>query len=408
MRKISALLALLVIGFLVLSPAARPGAAVAAPAAQDSFYYIPLFYWPVPQQYRHVTVYPDNPWTWETLGMVEGKGCPYYSYRERDKSTSYWRNDDLPEEEDWAQASQGQKYVACYKGHGGSDIYADPGTPVYAIADGEIITVSTKENEDKQLNAYVEIAHNRLYRGEVYTWKTRYVHLMLNPPITTGPVKAGQLIGYVIDRKGNTHLHIEFEDLWDDCLQPCVTNPWGPESLWIDYNDDALWDAATDALPTVKSYTYLTRNTGFDSGTQFWAFSPGALVNVRSGLLRMSRRSDSEAAWMQQVIAYRIPADSRIIVAASLGNPADATRYVTVSLREPGKYLGTISCLFVLPPFSAQRLYTLEGTIPGDWNNAILEVNVQPADGKSGVLINSVAATYTAVQPAPTACYHSD
>ena len=66
MRKISALLAHLLILCFLLPPASR------RVAAQENFYYIPLFYWPVPQEYRHVTVYPDNPWTWEYLGMVEG------------------------------------------------------------------------------------------------------------------------------------------------------------------------------------------------------------------------------------------------------------------------------------------------------------------------------------------------
>ncbi len=93
-----------------------------------------------------------------------------------------------------------------YAGHKGTDYMAGRGTPIYAIADG--VVVSSSES-GPGWGVYVKIAHN--IGGKSVT--SLYAHMSYGTRrVTVGQsVSAGQLIGQVGDsgRAYGTHLHLE-------------------------------------------------------------------------------------------------------------------------------------------------------------------------------------------------------
>lgn len=399
MRKLGIGIAVMLLAMLVMQ---HPRNA----AAQQGPTYIPLMLWPLPDDYRWIIAFPDEGYTWWLLGLAPGKTCPPQLKREFEPSKPYWRDPEIGEGSDWAQASRGTNRVDCYWHHAGTDIFVAPGTPVYAVADGTIITVANKPNEDDEMNGYVEIEHNRVFRGVRYTWQARYLHLQLNPPVTTGPVAEGTLIGYVIYRKNNTHLHYEVNNIPEDCQQyHCISNPWGNVSLWIDYDDDARIDPATNGLDVPLNGLNLVNNSGFDAGTEDWASSPGAKVEARDGTLIASRIRGKGLAWIKQVLAYKFAEGTPIEARLKLGNSSSANKYVGISLHDPETWRGAITCLFAIPPNTPPQYYSVQGIVPAEWRNAILHITLNPADSAQGVVLDEITLKRSDdIAPAATRC----
>jgi murein DD-endopeptidase MepM/ murein hydrolase activator NlpD len=373
---------------LALLVMALAGLETARPAY--AFYNLPLLYWPVDDPHRQILSYPDTEWTWEHLGLNPGCTCPPYYRRERDDSREVWRDPDLPEEQDWQQASLGNPGVACYRHHQGTDIATPPLAPVYAAADGVVLRAVTR-HDDKGDDGFVEVDHWREFEGVLYTWRARYVHLRNAFPVTGGTVQTGQVIGYVAYRGTNTHLHFEMESLWE-CTEDCTVNPWGPTSLWIDFDDDGMPDPATAALPRPARNANLVHNGGFEAGIEGWLPSEGLLWEIEGGALDIARR-DGGAGWasVEQYLTYAIKADTPIEIGLRMGNTSPATKYVGVSARAVDTWIGYVGCAFVLPPGSPVGTYTVRGRTGGAWSNAILVVSVNPSDGVPGVRIDDVA-----------------
>jgi hypothetical protein len=94
------------------------------------------------------------------------------------------------------------------------DIPAEIGTPVYAVADGTLLTFNdygpkVKEVEGKRLFGISFTVDSDYGLPDVY-----YAHLK-NPTVNKGDhIKCGQLIGYVMDFPDSSfdHLHIGVED----------------------------------------------------------------------------------------------------------------------------------------------------------------------------------------------------
>jgi len=397
---------ILTITVLILLPVALHPAPTRA-----AFFNLPLLFWPLDDKYRAIVNYPDDPWTWAFLGFNPGQSCPDYRHRERGDSLAAWRDPALPEDQDWAQASQGSARVACYRGHAGTDIVARPGAPVYAVADG-VIHIIEAGSSDEGPEGRVEIDHQREFRGQVYTWRARYLHLRNTFPITSGPVRAGQVIGFVAFRGTNTHLHFEIENLWDDCQDPCITNPWGPDVLWIDYDDNARFDPATDALPPAPPLQNLARNPSFADGLDGWGASAGLARRAQSGVLFLYRFAGSDhaessalsangpppivgghLATLQQTIPFRFEAGAPLRLTLNLGNTSPATKYVGVAVRDPETWLGSVRCLFAIPPSTPLQLYTVSGSAGGTWHNALLQLSITPPDGLPDVLLDDLRLT---------------
>ena len=108
-----------------------------------AYYNLPLLYWPLDDEYRHILAYPNTEWTWAYLGLNPGNECPPYYSRSFEESWDYWRDPSIPLEQDWYQASRGHQKVACYSrdgdviDHRGTDITTPPLAPVYAVANGK-------------------------------------------------------------------------------------------------------------------------------------------------------------------------------------------------------------------------------------------------------------------------------
>lgn len=373
---------------------------VFVPASQTAraYYNLPLVFWPVDDPHRHVVNYPDADWTWEFLGFNDGYLCPTFYRRERDESYAVWRTPDLPEDQDWLQASQGNALVACYRAHRGTDIATPPLAPVYAIADGEVIETRTRSDERGD-DGLIAIRHEREFRETVYTWEGRYIHLDNDFLVRSGPVKAGQVIGYVASRGTNTHLHFEIRDL-DPCMEDCILNPWGTNGdytlLWIDYDDDHRYDVATIGLLPAPADANLVYNGGFARQTEGWSPKGGLDYEVKGGRLWLARVAGGDPASIQQALPYTFEAGTPVTIRLRLGNTSDVTKFVSVSLRALATWQGYVGCAFVLPPHTRFQAVAVRGVIGEGWLNAILAIGVNPPDGLRGVVVDGVSVRVTA------------
>lgn len=211
--------------------------------------FVNIAYWPVDDRYRTVIAYPDSAFSRAQLGIPS---CPPYLQRSQDAAVQYWETTDFSQPTDWMRASQGNRFVACYQNHTGTDIVAPAQAPVYAIADGRVLVVEDRVEIEGQQNAAVTIQHHRVVDDARQEWTARYVHL--EPPIPLVPnqnVLQGQMLGYIADFGSNTHLHLELYD-GTLCADRCQLNPWGPIYLWLDDNMDGLPDPASAFAPTPK------------------------------------------------------------------------------------------------------------------------------------------------------------
>lgn len=101
------------------------------------------------------------------------------------------------------------KYISCEYGsggHKGRDYAAPGGTPIHAVASGQVITVQSHYS----YGYYVMIYHGTADDGNNYT--TLYAHMQSWPPVSVGQtVSQGDVIGYVGSTGNSTgnHLHIE-------------------------------------------------------------------------------------------------------------------------------------------------------------------------------------------------------
>ncbi|MBN1312171.1 MAG: M23 family metallopeptidase [Anaerolineae bacterium] len=368
---------------------------VHAADAQAVRNYVNMNYWPVDAQYAFVIAYPDSAWTWSTLGINPGQTCPPYRMRSRESSQAYWRDPDIPEEDDWAQASRGREFVLCYLGHRGTDIATRPGARVYAVADG-VVHLATEGKDEEGENGQVVIAHHRVVDGVIYDWEARYLHLRNFFPARSGPVREGQLIGYVADRKSNTHLHFGVEGLWN-CWSPCILNPWGPVYLWIDDDFNRLPDPAPSVLAHAPEEENLLANGSLETGDiSPWLVLPDTAAQIDTGTLHLSRRAGS-IGWtsIEQYMPYALDAGSPFEISLSLGNTSDTTRYVDVSLRSAQSPItGYTQCTFTLPPNTPLTTYFLRGRTGSRWSNFILAISVSPAGGKPAIVVDDMSVMY--------------
>lgn len=101
------------------------------------------------------------------------------------------------------------KYISCEYGsggHKGRDYAAPGGTPIHAVASGQVITVDSHYS----YGYYVMIYHGTADDGNNYT--TLYAHMNSWPAVSVGQtVSQGDVIGYVGSTGNSTgnHLHIE-------------------------------------------------------------------------------------------------------------------------------------------------------------------------------------------------------
>jgi murein DD-endopeptidase MepM/ murein hydrolase activator NlpD len=250
--RVGALLPLIIV-LLIGCPAHAAG----RPRPHPQTHYISLLYWPLDEPYRAVLAYPDDAWTWSRLGLNPSTGCPPYARRGYEQSFDFWRDPSLPAAEDWQQASEGRRWVACYRNHAGTDIAAGAGVPVYAVAEG---TVEAAEAGQPGQGGAITITHQRIVERITYTFRVRYIHLEGILPLSGEAVREGQLIGWVADRGTNSHLHIEVTALWSGSGGE-VVNPWGPVRLWIDDDADGRPDTAVG----------MTRANPRNGGLRLWA-----------------------------------------------------------------------------------------------------------------------------------------
>ncbi len=359
-------------------------------AAQDSPHFITLNYWPLDAPHWYVIDYPDTEWTWNFLGLNPGKTCPPYLIHDRAESTAYWRDPSTPEATDWEQASHGNRWVSCYKGHAGTDIVAPAYSPVYAVAAGEVIGIQPGRDANGP-NAVVTVQHHRDIAGYSADWIVRYIHLENNFPVLAGPVKEGQVIGFVGERGTNTHLHFEIDDLWD-CKTPCIVNPWGPISLFFDDDHDHNPDPASSILEAAPPGIDLVRNGDFAQGWEGWMALSGSGEAIRDGGLYLALLKKAErAAGVQQILPYSLPAGTGFEVAVTLGNAGSAARSVWVSLRDVRGFERSTGCAFSLLPGQSSVVVRVRGVARAQWANLVLLVSAGPADGGAAVVVRQIS-----------------
>lgn len=100
-------------------------------------------------------------------------------------------------------------YISCYfgsGGHRGVDFAAPGWTPIYAIADGQVIKV----DQHYSYGNYVMVYHGSDSNGNTYA--SLYAHMIQWPSVSVGQaVTQGTLLGYVGSTGNSTgnHLHLE-------------------------------------------------------------------------------------------------------------------------------------------------------------------------------------------------------
>jgi murein DD-endopeptidase MepM/ murein hydrolase activator NlpD len=210
--------------------------------------------WPLPANIgvARISQYPNTPWSWNYLGLNAGYQCPpMFGYLLDLSSLPYWRDINIPEVEDKAQADPHNfEMVACYTdegeagsvGHAGTDIKAVAGTPIYAAAYGKIM-----DWRASGLTAMIVIKHclagawdetGQCVGGR--QWYTTYMHLIPDESLfeLNKNIPQGTLLGTVYDQGDNSHLHFEV----GEGLRSYSTyvNPWGADEapwlgcMWLD------------------------------------------------------------------------------------------------------------------------------------------------------------------------------
>lgn len=122
--------------------------------------------------------------------------------------------------------------------HGGIDIPAPSGTPIYAVKDGDVILTEYH----KSWGNHVEVKH---YDGTI----TNYAHMSKIGTTKGTQVKQGDVIGYVGTTGSSTGNHLHFEywangkytQSFSDDRDPCNYYKDLPLKLWVDGKLVALW-----------------------------------------------------------------------------------------------------------------------------------------------------------------------
>lgn len=101
------------------------------------------------------------------------------------------------------------KYVSCQfgvGGHKGVDLAAPGNTPIYAVADGVVMTAAYHYSYGN----YVFLNNGTDTDGNTYT--TLYAHMIKAPSVSAGQtVSKGQVLGYVGSTGNSTGNHLHFE-----------------------------------------------------------------------------------------------------------------------------------------------------------------------------------------------------
>lgn len=188
--------------------------------------------WPLPAYIglARISQFPNSAWSWNYLGLTPGYECPpMFGYLLNVDSWPYWRDVNIPEAQDKAQADPHNfEMVACYStdgsigmpdGHEGTDIKAPARTPVYAAADGLV-----QEWRNTGLNSMIVLKH--CLRGNWdasfhcaggQQWYTTYMHIVLDQALLQENLFVAQ--GQELGRDVSPWLGC----LWQDqslCLNP--------------------------------------------------------------------------------------------------------------------------------------------------------------------------------------------
>jgi len=324
--------------------------------------------WPLPVHIglARISQYPNDPWTWNYLGLNEGQQCPpMFGYLLNVDSWAYWRDPSIPEEQDKAQADPHNfEMVACYStdgniganGHEGTDIKALPGTPVHAAADGRVM-----EWRPDGLNSMIVLKHclggewdasGECVDGQ--SWYTTYMHIITNKELLVEnlPVPAGTPIGVIYDQSINSHLH--FEVGREKRGYTNFVNPWGRDQspwlgcMWIDqslcshpdpaYPRMAKLSNSGDVLIQQGDLTTLVRDVPEIRHIRLW----GERIVILDTLGNLFAREGRYTGTEDSVLNWSLIASE------------------VLEVQVTGRRIGILK--------SDGDLYVLEGALDGKWN----------------------------------------
>lgn len=355
-----------------------------------------IFKWPLPGSITpsNVSRYPNSAWSWTFLGLNPGYECPAYPAALYDPASNVnvWRNPELPESQDAAQADRnGNGWIDCYGqtdpagGHVGTDITASNWTPIYAAADGWVNAIVP----DKPGYNYVRIKHN--INGS--WWFTRYLHIQSDIPVSNGQwVEGGKtVIGYV----GSDHLHFEL-GVGETHYYAVSVNPWGRDNAPWDgcmWEDSSLCRSVT--MPTSPANQNIVRNSDFgtNSLSEWWAWGDVDHAFYGDGVLYFKRRATSNGGAIGQSWNYSLPKDAPIEVVLQLANTSGVEKRPGLFLRSGDNW--DVSCWFTIPPGSSTlQTYIMRGITKADWYGFNFEIWPDPPDGIPDVLMDNVVIQY--------------
>jgi len=159
--------------------------------------------------------------------------------------------------------------------HGAIDILVPVGTPVYAMADGEVIRATATDSGDAGI--WAAIRHPQL-GGAV----TRYMHFSKNLVKLGDRVRRGQQIGFSgnTGRSSGPHLHLDIKV--PEALLPAIQAAAGkPADGWLPYHSPYGWGVPAEPWVPIDSYRASTAAEDAKLGVKLYPEMPhGGLLKL--------------------------------------------------------------------------------------------------------------------------------
>ena len=182
----------------------------------------------------------------------------------------------------------------------------------------------------------------------------------------------------------------------------------------MDASDDGTLLAVITNLgfTIVKPLTFapekvsLLLNGDFAGGVTGWQAAAPAEVEsaIAGGVLQFNRLTPAPAPAALQLIPYAFPGAAKIDIRVGLGNSGSSPRTIQVRAAD-GVGDDAHICTFVVPPLTPLSTYRMRVVTSGDWADAVIDVDADPASGDGGfALVDNVSMIYDSALVGPENC----
>ena len=257
-----------------------------------------------------------------------------------------------------------------------------------------------------QTNGCQIVVENETTKEWVY-----YIHV--NPVLTSGSVKVGDVIATVAPKTGtggcgyDPHLHfavwrgareipIHFKDVPSltsngrTCPAGLICPSHGIDNhpYWVEF----LYEKKEIALPPNQN---IVVNGDFSTNILepgWWKWGDAEYAFYGSTLAFKRKTNGTGGAIGQTWSGYSIPVNSPLELTLQLGNASNVIKNPGVIIKSGDKW--DIVCHFLIPPNTPLQTYIVRGKNLSNWNGLNIEVWPDPPDGNPDVLMDNVTLKY--------------